>query len=253
MNYILDQVLESYASCDLSASLKVNFRNRTDTKYLADVNTLVSVLADLSDAYFISEIDFKRIHPYETMYFDLPNDELFFKHHNKNYPRYKFRKRYYPLSSDAFLEIKVKSNKKITTKIRLRIEECQDEFTPEQSDFIHYNTGVDTMDLSLVMTSGFNRITLVRKDFEERCTIDTGLYFNSNGEKVNLNGVVIFEVKKERNEHNSLISSKLKEHSIRPTGFSKYCIGRALTNPQLKRNYFKPQLKYVSPFITTYL
>lgn len=253
MNYSIDQVLDAYTPCDLSASLKVSFRNRTDTKYLTDVNTLVSILADLSDTYFISEIDSKRIHPYETMYFDLPNDELFLRHHNKNYPRYKFRKRYYPLSSDAFLEIKIKSNKKITTKIRLRIEECQSEFNLVQSDFIYDNTGVKTTDLRLAMTSGFNRITLVRKDFEERCTIDTGLFFNSNGEKVLLNGVVIFEVKKERNSHNSLISSTLKEHTVRPTGFSKYCIGRALTNPQLKRNYFKPQLKYVSPFITTYL
>lgn len=252
-NEMIDQVLNSFIPCDLGESLKVNFTNRTDTKYLTDVNTLASVLAELSDTYFISEIDSRRTHPYETIYYDLPGDVFFLKHHNKNYPRFKFRKRYYPLTKDAFLEIKIKSNKRITSKIRLRMESCEPDFNRVQSDFIFKNTGIHTEALTLSLTSGFNRITLVRKDFKERCTIDTGLFFKSNGTNVNLNGVVIIEVKKERNSHNSLISNILKEHSVRPTGFSKYCIGRALTNQQLKRNYFKPQLKYVSPFITTYV
>jgi hypothetical protein len=30
---------------------------------------------------------------------------------------------------------------------------------------------------------------------------------------------------------------------VRPTGFSKYCVGLLLTQPEIKHNRFKPQLR----------
>ena len=36
---------------------------------------------------------------------------------------------------------------------------------------------------------------------------------------------------------------------IRPTGFSKYCIGVSMLNNRLKHNRFKPQLRMVGKII----
>lgn len=35
----------------------------------------------------------------------------------------------------------------------------------------------------------------------------------------------------------------MREFRVLPCGFSKYCIGTALTSPELKKNRFKPKLR----------
>ena len=38
----------------------------------------------------------------------------------------------------------------------------------------------------------------------------------------------------------------LRELRIQPSGFSKYCMGMALTDGELKKNCFKPRLRMIS-------
>ena len=49
-----------------------------------------------------------------------------------------------------------------------------------------------------------------------------------------------------------LMGEMLRELRIKPSGFSKYCIGSALTNPKLKRNRFKPRFKKIDKLLNKY-
>ena len=50
----------------------------------------------------------------------------------------------------------------------------------------------------------------------------------------------------------SPVKDMLRELRIKPSGFSKYCIGSALTNPNLKRNRFKPRFTKIEKLLNKY-
>jgi hypothetical protein len=54
--------------------------------------------------------------------------------------------------------------------------------------------------------------------------------------------LVIIELKQECSGKNTRLAEWLKASRVYPGGFSKYCIGRALNEPLLKRNNFKPKI-----------
>lgn len=91
--------------------------------------------------------------------------------------------------------------------------------------------------------NNFQRITLVNKGKTERLTIDFGVSFENyeTGLKEGTGDLVIIELKRDGNVPSPVLEV-LRQLRIRPLGFSKYCIGSLLTNPQLKRNRFKKRM-----------
>ena len=59
---------------------------------------------------------------------------------------------------------------------------------------------------------------------------------------------VIIELKRDGHQPSPILP-KLLQLRIHPHGFSKYCIGSALTNEALRRNRFKPRLHYVQKLL----
>ena len=53
---------------------------------------------------------------------------------------------------------------------------------------------------------------------------------------------MVAEVKRKSNHENSVFIDWLHTAHQRPSSFSKYCLGLALLNPELKRNRIKPNL-----------
>lgn len=224
---------------------RVVFKRREDSKYLCNRSTLDSILSEVSQDYFILEINDIANLPYETTYFDNAENDFYLKHHNKNYSRFKIRRRYYPVSGDCFFEVKEKTNKRNTVKHRLKTEPGTT-FSDEEYTFIrNFNSDLQSIYFP-VLQANFFRITLVRTDFSERCTIDTGLTFLSNDKTESLDDLAIFEVKCEQHSHNNPMKKALKLFHVRSQGFSKYCIGRALTDETLKRNNFKETISFVN-------
>jgi len=76
-------------------------------------------------------------------------------------------------------------------------------------------------------------------------TIDTGISFISPDKTVDMENLVILEVKSEKNSDESSLKRYLRDRRIKPAGFSKYCIGRALTDSSLKRNRFKQRIREI--------
>lgn len=243
-------VLKSYKLCTLEEAGKVRFQRREDTKYLCDRELLYKILEDLQDYYYVLAINGEGALPYITSYFDTADDDFYLMHHNKNYARYKFRRRYYPASGDHFFEVKVKSNKKITFKHRLPISDVGDELTKEEYNFLGEIVNDKTEQYLPAIIAEFNRITLVKKDFTERCTIDTNLRFDDGKSKDGYENLVIIEVKNEQHISSGPMRTALRENHVRQASFSKYCMGRALLNPSLKQNNFKEIKTFINNHIT---
>jgi hypothetical protein len=88
----------------------------------------------------------------------------------------------------------------------------------------------------------FSRITLVNKELTERVTIDLDLNFKQNGSELLLNNICIIEIKRDNSSGNTILLDTLNNLRATNQGFSKYCIGRAMLEKELKTNNFKERI-----------
>lgn len=222
---------------------QVRLMNRTDTKYWFHRNQLNHLFSIICNDYYILEIDGCTQLPYQTTYYDTLNDDMFQTHHRRKLTRYKVRRRCYEISGTNFLEIKYKNNKGRTMKRRIGIGDERKTFSPHESDFILKNSPFKSFDLQKKLDNRFNRIMLVSKRFDERCTIDLNLTFHGEDQLQQFDDLVVVEIKCDGRSNQSPLALALRSLRMKPTGFSKYCIGRSVTDKSLKRNNFKMKLR----------
>ena len=226
----------------------IKLMNRTDTKFVATLEQLHSFLLAVQGKYYIQEIDGKRIASYHTTYFDTADYHMYGIHHAGRQVREKIRVRTYLDSDQTFFEIKNKNNHGRTKKKRISIrghhavEQEHENIIPFMAKHAWYT--ID--EISPVIENWFNRITLVNFGKTERLTIDFNLRFHhlkSDGHD-RLQRVAIIELKRDGNVPSPALDI-LREVRIKRSGFSKYCIGSALTNKRLKSNNFKERLRMI--------
>lgn len=245
----LDSVINIFQGISLEQMESVKLMNRTDQKYWFHREALVDLLTDIAHQYYILEIGGERNQPYSTIYYDTERDNMYYNHHRGKMNRYKIRRRNYVSTNCSFLEIKFKSNKGRTVKVRRKSDMKNIGFSKEDQTFISQNSPYSANDLIKVLENGFNRLMLVSKSMNERCTIDSGLRFISSGGEASLDNLVIVEVKRDGRAPSAIVDS-LKRMRIKPSGFSKYCIGRSLTNNTLKQNNFKCKHRAITKILT---
>ena len=203
---------------------------------------LPRILECIAENYYVLEIDSNRLFGYNTLYFDTENDSMYLAHHNGRVNRHKVRMREYVGSNLCFLEVKVKGKLNRTVKFRTQIENIDPDLSSESMDYIQRYTPYKEHDFKPIIYTGFKRITLVSKALSERITIDTDIQFRRNGDCHQLDNVVVIEQKKDiRATHSSLVDA-LDFLRISPHGFSKYCMGRAYLEKDLKSNNFKSKI-----------
>ncbi len=239
---------ESFETIQLKEMDQVKLMNRTDTKYWFHMKEMQLILDAIKDDYYVLNIDGKGQLPYATSYFDTENNEMFINHHNGKRNRYKVRKRSYVNSGISFLEVKFKTNKGRTIKKRISIEANDPKFTKEEDAFLQSVAPYAANDLQLSLLNEFSRITLVNKNFKERCTIDLNLHFEYEDKAVLLSNMVIVEIKSEGKSSSPLVLA-LRDHRIKTSGFSKYCVGRTMTDLSLKRNSFKAKIRSIEKML----
>jgi len=240
----MDKIREisyGFESTTLKEMDNVKLMNRTDTKFIFNVDKLSRVLEHAKGNYKVLQINDERILDYKTQYFDTKKFDLYIKHQNKKLNRYKFRQREYLISDISFFEVKFKSNKGRTIKKRIKTKGLQHKLTPEFIDFINLNTPFSGKEFDTSVLNKFSRITLVHKKNSERITIDLNLGYKLNGNSVELPFLCIAEVKREGYNISDFISI-LKENKIYSQSMSKYSIGVLLLNKDLKYNNFKEKL-----------
>lgn len=230
---------------------QVKLMNRTDTKYWFNESHLPALLEAVQENYFILNMDNKVALPYSTTYYDTDENRMFGAHHNGKLNRYKVRRRTYVSSGISFLEVKFKSNKGRTIKKRVPGDCKTINFTEQELVFLGGHTPFSGAELQPSLINNFSRITLVNKNFKERCTIDFNLQFKTEDNFVGLNNLVIVEVKSEGSPSASPFARALRDYRIKTSGFSKYCVGRTVTDSSLKRNAFKHKIRRIEKVIQT--
>lgn len=241
-----------FESIQLKEMDQVKLMNRTDKKYWFHRNLLSNILEEIQENYYLLYIKGQSLLPYETVYFDTFKNNMFRAHHNGKLNRYKIRRRTYVSSGISFLEVKFKSNKGRTIKKRISTDFETENFSSHEQHFLSEITPFSSAELKASLVNNFSRLTLVNKNFKERCTVDLNLCFKYNEKIVQLNDLVILEVKSEGGRAvDSAIQLALRNQRIKTSGFSKYCIGRTVTDRSLKRNAFKEKVRNIEKLLNT--
>lgn len=245
----MTDILSAFAPISLEQMSEVKLMNRTDTKFVTNKAKMLQLLQLAQQDYYVQEINGERNQEYDTTYFDTHAFDMYNQHQWGHANRQKIRFRTYCVSGLQFMEVKTKNNHGRTKKKRIEVTDM-DVLEEQKLDFLteHLRYGADTLQPAL--NNHFSRITLVNKAKTERLTIDTALsYHNLQSDKrMYMGDLVIIELKRD-----GLVSSPvlemLRQLRIHPHGFSKYCMGSALTNPQLPVNRFKCKLIEVGKLI----
>lgn len=245
----LQTILSKFNSVSLEEIDEVKLMNRIDRKYWFHISSLNTLLKNVTQYYDILEINGQRLMEYQSTYFDTADNFMYVKHHNRKLNRYKLRRRTY-LSTDAdFFEIKLKTNKKRTVKSRIPTTLSDKNLLEKEIVFLEDKSPFRAEDLKKSLNNHFSRMTLIHKNKLDRCTIDIHpKFWNEKGE-VRFDNLVIFELKRGRSLKSSPMVSLLRDLKIRQRGLSKYCTGRAILDPSLKRNAFKPRLRFIEKYI----
>ena len=257
----MDSIIRTYEPISLDQMSGIKLMNRTDTKFVTTVDRLRLLLMMARDDYWAQDIDGKRIASYYTAYFDTPDNNMYVVHQNGHAGRQKLRIRSYVDSHLNYLEVKTKNNHGRTKKKRVDMVGF-DPLNPDHGirflrqfmsydEFLRKHLRYDPAILSEQLENRFNRITLVNKAKTERLTIDSGLRFHNlvTGHDADLTGLVIIELKRDGLQPSPILHM-LRDLRIKPSGFSKYCMGSAMTNPGLKRNNFKERLRLVDRLLS---
>lgn len=237
------KLLSSYVPIGLSEMDEVSLMNRVETKYVFSSGKLPDLLNRLLWNYKILEIDSIRTFPYYTTYLDTPALLFYTQQLRGKLNRHKVRYRYYESTGLSFLEIKKRTNKNRT--IKWRIESRLNTNSPDESasSFLKEYLPYGLISLKPVLINGFNRITLAGTELKERVTLDYNITFtNPDGRISLLPFLAVAELKRERHYVQSPFNNTMKQLGLRPSRFSKYCVGSALITDIPRKNTIKPNL-----------
>ena len=246
----MTELIHSFAPISLEQMAGVKLMNRTDTKFVTTTSRLRLLLQMARNDYYIQEIDGERNLEYDTTYFDTRGYDMYMQHQWNHTNRQKIRFRTYCISGLQFMEVKTKNNHGRTKKKRIEVSDM-DVMESEKRQFLsqHLHYGADTLQPAL--RNHFRRLTLVNRAKTERLTIDSALTFHNlqSGRQMDMADLVIIELKRDGLIYSPVLDM-LRRLRIHPHGFSKYCMGSALTNPTLPVNRFKRKLIEINKIIT---
>ena len=237
----------------------VKLMNRIDTKYAVSLSMLPAILEAAQEDYFAQEIDGQRIATYDTLYYDTESLDMYVRHHDRQLVRQKIRVRQYVESHLTFLEIKRKNNKGRTKKKRIAVPgfDIQADTIGHSKkadwsveDFIAAKSRYSWSQITPHLSTRFQRITLVNKAKTERLTIDMNLVWENviSQESKTFADLVIIELKRDGNVPSPMTDIMLNLR-IKPLKISKYCIGTALTTPNIKKNRFKKKIRTIEKLL----
>lgn len=248
-------VLKEMEPITLKEMEGIRLMNRVDTKFLIREDLLPELLNQIKLVYRAQVVEGNQVCQYQTLYYDTVDAEMYHNHHNNKLTRQKVRARTYVESGISFLEVKRKSNKGRTTKVRISIpvEAVNDiKHNAAAMEFLSQNSTIPGSEIIPQLANTFERITLVNNEKTERLTIDAHIQFKNlqTGIEKEASNLVVVELKQDGLCF-SLFRSLLTNYKILPKGFSKYALGSALTNPNLKINRFKNKLRYINKLTDT--
>lgn len=240
----MEEILRQFDPITLDEMSGIRLMNRIDTKFVTTMPVLTRLLAMAQGEYLAQEIDGERNMLYHTTYFDTSDYDMFYTHQHGHANRQKLRFRTYVASDLQFLEVKTKNNHGRTKKKRIQVPGQEVTEVREKADeFLEGLVHKHLDDIHPTVQNHFHRITLVNYGKTERLTIDFDVEFRNfeTDSKKETGQLVIIELKRDGNVYSPILDM-LRVLRIKPSGFSKYCIGSVMTNRGLKHNMFKQKM-----------
>ena len=239
----IDELLTKLQPITLEEMKDIRLMNRTDTKFVTSKDKLVRLLELAQGKYYAQFTNGSRIANYMTTYWDTDDYRFYMEHHNGRAPRQKVRVRTYLDSDTTFLEIKTKNNHGRTKKKRVEVPDQQITGEGGNEEFLQERVHLGLSDIHPTVRNQFHRITLVNYEKTERLTIDYDVSFHNmeTGRSADVGQLVIIELKRDGNVFSPVLDM-LRQLRIKPSGFSKYCIGSVMTNDGLKQNNFRERM-----------
>lgn len=225
---------------------RASLRTRVDTKYIVSYETLAKLFEELRNSHRVLEIEGRRVFSYETTYFDSASLSSYRAHVQRRRRRFKCRSRRYPSDGRAFFEVKLKGRRGETLKRRIPYSnEEHGRMTDTARDFLRDTIaeiyGTPSLEsLEPVLSSKYDRVTLVAPHLGQRLTCDFGLTFTdaASGRAGIREHAVIVESKS--NHGNDAVDRMLRGLGARPlSGCSKYCLGVSLLRESVRSNDFR--------------
>lgn len=246
----MNELLKPFDPITLEEMKSVKLMNRTDTKFVTNTSKLRQLLKMAQQDYYVQVIDGERNLDYDTTYFDTTAFDMYNMHQNGHLNRQKIRFRTYCINDLQFMEVKTKNNHGRTKKKRIEVSDM-DLKDEDKRQFLHKHLRYEVDKLQPVLNNHFSRITLVNKGMTERLTIDTALNFHNllNGHDKDMGQLVVIELKRDGLVPSPVLQM-LRQLRIQPHGFSKYCMGSALTGQgHLPVNRFKCKLIEINKLV----
>ena len=243
----INELLQHLEPITLEQMRNIRLMNRTDTKFVTCKEKLVQLLEMAQGKYYAQFNSNTHVANYMTTYWDTDNHRFFLEHHNGRAPRQKVRVRTYMDSDLTFLEVKTKNNHGRTKKKRMEVPSQEIEIQGANDEFVESLVHQGLTQMHPTVRNQFHRITLVNYDKTERLTIDFDVHFHNmeTSKDAETGSLVIIELKRDGNVYSPVLEI-LRILRIKPSGFSKYCIGSVMTNKSLKHNIFKAKMVTLS-------
>ena len=245
------KVVDTFDSITLRDLDSVSLLNRVDSKFFFDIRQLPMILEDLVEYYKILDINSVRQNQYDSIYFDTPDLDLYYLHHNDRKNRFKIRYRKYVDSNLSFFELKMKNNKGRTIKKRFKTDNIHNYIIEDGQKLLMDNLDARAKwDFQPSIKILFDRLTFADKNFSERATIDLNLTYQKGEMQIAKDRLVIVELKQGRRDRKSPMFRILKKNSIYPYKISKYCLGILSCYPKVKYNRFKKKMIKINSLTT---
>ncbi|MDG2428410.1 MAG: VTC domain-containing protein [Acidimicrobiales bacterium] len=217
---------------------------RKDRKYVIGVEYFDQLCKDFPEGVFALNIDGRHDFRYESCYFDTPNLLAYRAAAHSRRRRFKVRFRHYLDTNDHMLEVKLRTARGQSQKIRIPVDESEADLRSlERRSFVDEATDSSIASgLEPVLTTQYRRSTLVDPTGASRLTIDREVTcMDVTGRSISLNGLVI---ESKTVGPPSRFDRWLWTHGVRPVRLSKYCTGLAALRPDLPSNKWHRTLQH---------
>jgi hypothetical protein len=231
-----------------------SLQTRIDCKYVVTWAAFEQLARDLATSHVMLDIAGDRLFTYDTVYFDTRALQTYRDHVQRRRKRFKCRSRRYVETDRYVFEVKLKGLRGSTVKRALVYDRAAHGSVDAQARAFMNDCLLEeyghalTEELVPTLRTTYRRMTFARRDRSERLTCD--FHFAANDLPFDpwrrspgmlLGDRVIVEHKSTRDI--GATRAALRALGAHPASCSKYCLGIALTHPEVADNDFRGLLR----------
>lgn len=241
---------------------RASLMTRTDRKYLVPLPVATDLMAALADDLQVLDIDGQRASSYRSLYYDAPDLVSYRTAATRRRRRFKIRRREYVDSATSFLEVKTRTGRGDTEKVREATAHLAGSARPipgdgplagDDASYVAarlQEAGVAVPDASLlpVLETAYRRTTLLVGSEGSRVTIDQDLLWRGSDRRAHqLADLVVLETKSSSTP--GAADRWLWRAHHRPQRISKFATGMALLDPGLPANRWHRTIQRLRPHV----